>query len=78
MFPDPDYNVLGARVCLPATSRNAPLPDYNEGLAASEKVFSYARMPLEEVERSMRLFAAEVMPDLKSFQTDVETARQQA
>ena len=39
MFPDPDYNVLCARVCLPATSRNAPLPDNNAGLAASEKVY---------------------------------------
>jgi len=41
-------------------------------------VFSYAGMPLEEAERSMRLFAAEVMPELKLFQPDVEAVRQQA
>ena len=38
MFPDPDYNVLGAEVRLSASSRDAPLPDYNEGLAASKKL----------------------------------------
>jgi alkanesulfonate monooxygenase SsuD/methylene tetrahydromethanopterin reductase-like flavin-dependent oxidoreductase (luciferase family) len=31
-------------------------------------VFSYAGMPYEEAERSMRLFAREVMPELKAFQ----------
>jgi alkanesulfonate monooxygenase SsuD/methylene tetrahydromethanopterin reductase-like flavin-dependent oxidoreductase (luciferase family) len=30
-------------------------------------VFSYAGMPYEEAERSLRLFAAEVMPELKQF-----------
>ena len=30
-------------------------------------VFSYAGMPVEESEKSMRLFAREVMPELKSI-----------
>ena len=30
-------------------------------------VFSYAGMPLEEADRSMRLFAREVMPELKKL-----------
>ena len=30
-------------------------------------VFSYAGMPYDDAERSMRLFAAEVMPALKQF-----------
>ncbi|MBI3786370.1 MAG: LLM class flavin-dependent oxidoreductase [Deltaproteobacteria bacterium] len=30
-------------------------------------VFSYAGMPIEEAERSMRLFAAEVLPELKKW-----------
>jgi hypothetical protein len=30
-------------------------------------VFSYAGMPYDEAERNMRLFAAEVMPELKKL-----------
>ena len=35
------------------------------GAEAYTGVFSYAGMPYEEAEASMRLFAAEVMPELK-------------
>jgi alkanesulfonate monooxygenase SsuD/methylene tetrahydromethanopterin reductase-like flavin-dependent oxidoreductase (luciferase family) len=37
-------------------------------------VFSYAGMPIEEAERSMRLFAREVMPELKKLPTPVAPA----
>ena len=37
---------------------------YNDGYMG---VFSYAGMPAEEAERNARLFAAEVMPDLKAL-----------
>jgi hypothetical protein len=30
-------------------------------------VFSYAGMPLDEADRSMKLFAREVMPELKKL-----------
>ena len=35
-------------------------------------VFSYAAMPYEDAERSMRLFAAEVMPELQRFQPNAQ------
>ena len=37
-------------------------------------VFSYAGMPYEEAERSMRLFAAKVMPALKEFKPPVHAS----
>lgn len=39
--------------------------------------FRYAGMPLDEAERSMRLFAKEVLPVLKSWQTDTASAAKQ-
>ncbi|MCH7478276.1 MAG: LLM class flavin-dependent oxidoreductase [SAR324 cluster bacterium] len=39
-------------------------------------VFSYAAMPYEDAERSMRLFAAEVMPELQRFQPTAQRASQ--
>jgi alkanesulfonate monooxygenase SsuD/methylene tetrahydromethanopterin reductase-like flavin-dependent oxidoreductase (luciferase family) len=38
------------------------------GAEAFVSVFSYAGMPYDDAERSMRLFAAEVMPALKQFE----------
>ena len=37
-------------------------------------VFSYAGMPVEEAERSMKLFAREVMPELKKLPAPVAPA----
>jgi alkanesulfonate monooxygenase SsuD/methylene tetrahydromethanopterin reductase-like flavin-dependent oxidoreductase (luciferase family) len=44
--------------------------DYTARLGAETftGVFSYAGMPYEDAEKSMRLFATEVMPRLKSHQ----------
>ena len=39
-------------------------------------VFSYAAMPYEDAERSMRLFAAEVMPELQRVQPNAQRATQ--
>ena len=39
-------------------------------------VFSYAAMPYEDAERSMRLFAAEAMPELQRFQPNAQRATQ--
>ncbi|MGH7894818.1 MAG: LLM class flavin-dependent oxidoreductase, partial [Candidatus Binatia bacterium] len=36
------------------------------GMETYNGLFSYAGMPWEDVERSMRLFAREVMPQLKA------------
>lgn len=38
-------------------------------------VFSYAGMPREDAERSMRLFAAEAMPELKAFEPSIEPVK---
>ncbi|MGA1052352.1 MAG: hypothetical protein ACO3WU_08655, partial [Ilumatobacteraceae bacterium] len=35
-------------------------------------VFSYAGMPIDEAERSMRLFAARVMPELQALPSAYE------
>ena len=37
-------------------------------LAVGLAVFSYAGMPIDEAERSMKLFASDVMPELQALQ----------
>ena len=52
-----------------STSTRAPATSHYVG------VFSYAGMPYDEAERNMRLFAEEVMPELKKLDTGAADAR---